>query len=79
MFGFDDKEIAQEIFCTMVEEPANYSSYFIGYLEFLELREEAEKLCGADFSLKEFHDIIMTIGPTPFDILSKYMKIAYES
>ncbi len=79
MFGFDDKEIAQEIFCTMVEEPANYLSYFIGYLEFLELREEAEKLCGADFSLKEFHDIIMTIGPTPFDILSKYMKIAYES
>lgn len=74
MFGFDDEEIANEIFKSMVEEPANYLSYFIGYMEFLELREEAEKLARNNFSLKEFHDIILTLGPAPFDILSKHME-----
>ena len=74
MFGFDDEEIANEIFKSMVEEPANYLSYFIGYMEFLELREEAEKLAGNNFSPKEFHDIILTLGPAPFDILSKHME-----
>lgn len=77
-FGFSDKDIADEIFRTMVEEPANYLSYFIGYLEFLELREKAEKICGSAFTAKEFHEIIMTIGPAPFDILEKYMTNTYR-
>lgn len=77
-FGFSDTDIADEIFRTMVEEPANYLSYFIGYLEFLELREKAEKLCGPSFSAKDFHDIMMTIGPAPFDILEKYMTKTYQ-
>ncbi len=79
MFGFTDETIADEIFRAMVEEPANYLSYFIGYLEFLELREEAEKLCGTDFSLKEFHETVLTLGPAPFDILAGYMKASFEN
>ena len=79
MFGFTDETIADEIFRAMVEEPANYLSYFIGYLEFLELREEAEKLCGTDFSLKEFHETVLTLGPAPFDILAEYMKASFEN
>ncbi len=74
-FGYDDKAIAKELFQTMVEEPANYLSYFIGYLEFIELREEAEELYGDDFSLKDFHDRVLTLGPAPFDILSKYLAV----
>lgn len=79
MFGFTDETIADDIFRAMVEEPANYLSYFIGYLEFLELREEAEELRGDDFSLKEFHDTVLTLGPAPFDILSRYMKAAFDN
>lgn len=74
LFGFTDEETAKEIFHLMVEEPANYLNYFIGYTEFLELREKARELCGNDFSLKEFHDVILTLGPAPFDILSEYME-----
>lgn len=73
-YGFTDAAIAEEMFQVMVEEPANYLSYFIGYTEFLELREEAEKLCGDDFSAKEFHDVILSLGPAPFDLLSEYMQ-----
>lgn len=73
-YGYTELAVAEKIFQVMVEEPANYLSYFIGYTEFLELREEAQQLCGDNFSAKEFHDIILSLGPAPFDLLSNYMK-----
>ncbi len=73
-FGVGDKEAAREIFETMVEEPSNYLSYFIGYLEFLNLREIAQKELGDKFSAKEFHDFLLTTGPAPFYIIEKYMN-----
>lgn len=72
-FGYTDIAIAEALFKTMVEEPANYLSYFIGYLEFLELRQEAEELYGEEFSLKNFHDRVLTLGPAPFYILEEYL------
>ncbi|MBO5278477.1 MAG: DUF885 domain-containing protein [Lachnospiraceae bacterium] len=77
-FGYDDKSVAEEVFQAMVEDPANYLSYFIGYLEFIELREQAEKLYGDEFTLKEFHDTVLTLGPAPFDILSRYITRTYK-
>lgn len=74
-FGYNDKAISEELFSTMVAEPANYLSYFIGYLEFIELREEAEEFYGDAFSPKDFHDKVLTLGPAPFDILSKYLTV----
>lgn len=73
-FGYTDLDTAKQLFRIMVEEPANYLSYFVGYLEFIELREEAEQLYGDEFSLKNFHDRVLSIGPAPFDILSKYLQ-----
>lgn len=77
-FGYNDKSVAEEVFQAMVEDPANYLSYFIGYLEFIELREQAEKLYGDEFTLKEFHDTVLTLGPAPFDILSRYITRTYK-
>lgn len=72
-FGITDKEAAREIFETMVEEPSNYLSYFIGYMEFLSLRETAETELGTAFSAKDFHDFLLTTGPAPFYVIEKYM------
>lgn len=77
-FGYDDKAVAEDVFQAMVEDPANYLSYFIGYLEFIELREKAEDLYGEEFTLKEFHDTVLTLGPAPFDILSRYITRTYK-
>lgn len=77
-FGYNDKSVAEEVFQAMVEDPANYLSYFIGYREFIELREQAEKLYGDEFTLKEFHDTVLTLGPAPFDILSRYITRTYK-
>lgn len=70
-YGLGNEDVAQEIFEIMVEEPANYLSYFIGYLELLSLKETAQEIWGEDFTLKEFHEAILTIGPAPFYLLEE--------
>jgi uncharacterized protein (DUF885 family) len=72
-YGIEDQEIIEEIFYAMVEAPANYLCYFIGYLEILELKEMAEDSKGDDFSLIQFHDSLLSIGPAPFYIIKDYL------
>lgn len=67
----------RDIFELIVEEPAHYLKYYIGYLEFLDLREEAKEKMGDSFSLKKFHEAVLEIGPAPFDILRKYLPVFY--
>ncbi len=74
-YGIEDKEATDFIYEAMVEDPANYLSYFIGYLEILELKDKAQKTLGDKFVLKDFHDFFLTIGPAPFSIIEKEMDI----
>ncbi len=74
-YGIEDKEATDFIYEAMVEDPANYLSYFIGYLEILELKDKAQKTLGDKFVLKDFHDFFLTIGPAPFSIIEKEMNI----
>lgn len=76
-YGFGSQGIAEPMFELMVEEPANYLSYFIGYLEFLNLCDTAEESWGDTFTLKKFHEAVLSLGPAPFDLLTKAVK-AYE-
>ena len=61
-----------------MEEPANYLSYFIGYLEFLELKDKAQKTLGDAFDQKAFHQFVLETGPAPFYIIEDYMKEGIE-
>ncbi len=76
--GIGDAETTEFVFYTVVQEPANYLSYFIGYLEFEKLRAQAQETLGEKFSVKEFHDFILTTGPAPFDIIEEEMKAWME-
>jgi uncharacterized protein (DUF885 family) len=40
-------------------------SYFVGYSEIMELREEARKRQGSEFSLKAFNDSLLSHGSPP--------------
>lgn len=71
-YGYDE-EIANEIFDIIVEEPAVYLRYFVGYLEIIGLRNSMSKKMGDDFTLKDFHQFLMEIGPAPFDIIEAHM------
>ena len=66
-----DGSAAQELYTTMVGDPAVYQSYSTGYYEMKELREYAEEKMGDDFDLKTFNTIILETGPCQFDILKE--------
>lgn len=66
-YGINDPETIQEIYDSIVGDPANYLSYYIGYLEILDLKKET------DLSQKVFHKKILEIGPAPFDVVEKYL------
>ena len=73
-FGFSSEELTNEIYQTMIAEPANYMQYALGYLEIIELREQAEKKLKNNFSLKEWNTFFLDIGPAQFEVIENYME-----
>ncbi len=69
-FGITDAEQAHSLYLTILEEPANYLKYYLGYLEICKLKESAFAL-SPDLSLIEFHRWFLEEGPTPFSLLQK--------
>lgn len=72
-YHITDKQSIREIYELIVEEPAHYLKYYIGYLEFLNLKEYAMKKYSEDYSNYRFHRALMKMGPAPFAILRKYL------
>lgn len=73
MLGITDEETLDQFYISMVEEPANYLQYTIGYIELMELRNKAEKALGDKFSEKDFHEFILKTGPSQFFVIDKYL------
>ena len=74
-YGIIDASSVETLYEYVISQPAEYLSYYVGYLEFEELKETAKKTLGKKFSLKEFHKFILTTGPCQFDVLKKYLDI----
>ena len=55
-------------------------SYMIGQLKLVELREQAKQALGDRFSLRDYHNVVLTTGVVPLDILARevqrYVKAA---
>ena len=77
-YGITDTTTINEITQLILSEPGNYLKYYVGYLEFLELKEYAKDLFGTDFSEKQFHQAVLDIGPASFSILEKYLPKYYS-
>ncbi len=72
-----DKATIQQIYQLIVEEPAHYLKYYIGYLEFLNLKEYAKEKFKEDYSDYKFHAALMEMGNAPFYILKEYLPEYY--
>lgn len=64
--GITDPAAAMKIYQYIKEEPVNYLKYYLGFLEFLSLKETAMDLWGDDFSLQRFHKFVLETGPSDF-------------
>lgn len=72
-FGME-KSQADELFQMIIENPANYLSYYIGYQEFCELLKDYKNKAGKQYNLKAYHTEILDAGPCSFDILRKRIE-----
>lgn len=78
-YGITNASVINEITQLILSEPGNYLKYYVGYLEFLELKDYAQDLFGEEYSDKQFHQAVLDIGPAPFSILEKYLPSYYST
>lgn len=78
-YGITDKDTLRNVYELIVEEPTHYLKYYVGYLEFLKLKETAREMYGSNYSDVAFHRAVLSIGPAPFSIVEKYLDDYYVS
>lgn len=78
VFGITDSDTCREIFQYIIENPANYLKYYLGYLNFTDLKKEVQEGAGSSFQPEEFHKNLLDIGPAPFPVVEKYLMKKYE-
>lgn len=77
-YGITSVDAADHVYELVVETPANYLKYYVGYLEFLELKKDAMLRYGSDYSNQAFHQALLSIGPAPFSIIKNYIPFYYQ-
>ncbi len=54
--------------------PGQATSYKVGMLKILELREQAKKELGAKFDLRGYHDVVLKNGALPLNLLEENIR-----
>ncbi|HYE51176.1 MAG TPA: DUF885 domain-containing protein [Azospirillaceae bacterium] len=54
-----------------IVDPGQATSYYMGLIKILELRERAKKELGAKFDIRGFHEVVLTNGMVPLNILDE--------
>lgn len=76
-YGITDTSVVDRITQLIVSEPGNYLKYYVGYLNFLQLRDAMQEVYGDDFSLTAFHEALLRMGPAPFAVLNDHFSEYY--
>ena len=66
--AISDHEIVTEV-DRYIAWPGQATAYFIGEMKIIELRAKAETALGAEFDLRNFHDVVLALGSVPLTIL----------
>ncbi len=61
-----------------IVRPGQATAYKIGMIKILELREEAKKKLADKFDIREFHEVVLTNGALPLDVLEDLVNIYIE-
>lgn len=74
-----DEDISTKIYEALLQEPAIYLPYAVGYLEIIELKDKAQTVLGDDFKPKDFHQFLLDIGPAQFGIIEEHIEVWLNS
>lgn len=69
-----DEESAARLWQVMIDNPTNYLEYCNGYVELMEMREQAENTLKGRFSPMEFHRFLLDMGPVPFSVMRPWFS-----
>ncbi|MDY6846882.1 MAG: DUF885 family protein, partial [Chloroflexota bacterium] len=68
--GLPERDVVTEVERYIVM-PGQACAYYIGYLKVLGLRQKAQATLGEGFQLKEFHDVVISNGGLPLNLLER--------
>lgn len=78
-YGITDHDAIDEITGLIVSDPGNYLKYYVGYINFLDLRETIKSSRKNGCSLTDYHKTVLAMGPAPFSLLASYFDSFYDA
>jgi uncharacterized protein (DUF885 family) len=57
-----------------IVNPGQATAYKIGMIKILQLREKAKKELGSKFDIRQFHEVVLTNGAVPLDVLEELIE-----
>ena len=73
-YSANDTETLQPVYDQLVYNPGIFLPYYIGFLEFYQLREDAQQALGSKFDDKSFHEAILKSGSVPFNVVEQNVE-----
>jgi len=73
-FGIKNPSAVNAVYCYIADEPCNYLKYYLGYLEFLALKENAKTHWQEHYTDYSFHCFVLDAGPSDFTSLTERLQ-----
>ncbi len=74
-FGIEDQDTVEQIYQLILEDPANYLSYYVGYQELCYIQKECQSRLGDAYDPLQFHQAVLTIGPASYPLIGEYVPL----